>query len=73
MIFQLVIGTRVVIRNFSLIKRALQWIGSNFIQFLTKEPVNDAVSGFRAYSRDALLKLNIFHKLYIHSRYFNTS
>ena len=62
--YDIAIGDRKPTANkeFSLVKRALQWMGSSFIQFLTKEPVSDAVSGFRAYSKDALLKINVFTK-----------
>ena len=57
----IVIGDRGTqgIEEFSGIKRFLQKLGSGTIQFLTKEPVADAVSGFRAYSRDAMLRLNV--------------
>lgn len=47
------------IREFSWIKRQLQRLGSNVIQRLTGLPVKDAVSGFRAYSREALLKIHV--------------
>ena len=47
------------IKEFSIIKRILQRLGSRVIQCLSGEEVADAVSGFRAYSKDALLKLNV--------------
>lgn len=47
------------IDEFSLIKKFLQRLGSLVTQNLSGEKVNDAVSGFRAYSREALLKINI--------------
>ena len=47
------------IQEFSWIKRQLQRLGSNVIQRLTGLPVKDAVSGFRAYSREALLKIHV--------------
>ena len=47
------------VREFSWIKRRLQVLGSGVIQFLTGSEVRDAVSGFRAYSREALLKIHI--------------
>lgn len=47
------------IREFSWIKRKLQVLGSGVIQFLTGGAVKDAVSGFRAYSREALLRINV--------------
>jgi len=57
----LVIGDRNPgsVEEFSPVKRWLQRLGSWVIQVLTKEPVKDAVSGFRAYSREALLQINI--------------
>lgn len=56
-----VIGDRSPSANteFSLIKRFLQFFGSSVIQYLTNTPVKDAVSGFRAYSREALLNIHI--------------
>lgn len=46
-------------QEFSPLKRFLQRLGSNTIGFLTGVPVRDAVSGFRAYSREALLRIHI--------------
>ncbi len=46
-------------QEFSPMKRLLQSLGSKTIESLTREPVKDAVSGFRAYSREALIKINI--------------
>lgn len=47
------------IQEFSWIKQRLQVLGSGVIQRLTGLPVKDAVSGFRAYSREALLKIHV--------------
>lgn len=47
------------VSEFSPLKRSLQMLGNKVFSFLVKEDVRDAVSGFRAYSRDALLKLNV--------------
>jgi hypothetical protein len=47
------------VKEFSWIKQRLQVLGSGVIQSLTGLPVKDAVSGFRAYSRDALLKIHV--------------
>lgn len=57
----IVIGDRNpgTIEEFSWIKRKLQVFGSRVIQFLTRAEVRDAVSGFRAYSRESLLKLHV--------------
>ncbi len=58
---QIVIGDRnpSKFKEFSLIKRFLQKLGNAVLKFLTREDVKDAVSGFRADSKEALLKLNI--------------
>jgi glycosyltransferase involved in cell wall biosynthesis len=47
------------VQEFSWLKQRLQVLGSGVIQSLTGLPVKDAVSGFRAYSRDALLKIHV--------------
>lgn len=46
-------------REFSLTKRLLQRVGSTLIRFLAGVDVKDAVTGFRAYSRDAALQINV--------------
>lgn len=45
--------------EFSRTKRILQRAGNNFIQLLTGEECRDGCSGFRAYSREALLRINV--------------
>lgn len=58
----IVVGNRqtATITHFSPLKRGLQWLGTKITTVLSGEyEVTDAVSGFRAYSRDALLQLNI--------------
>lgn len=47
------------IKHFSLFKRFLQRVGSGVVRRLSGTAVPDAVSGFRAFSRDAAMKLNI--------------
>ncbi len=47
------------IQEFSKFKRLLQRFGNQVIALLTGEASRDAVSGFRAYSREALLQLNV--------------
>ena len=47
------------VQEFSWIKQRLQVLGSSIIQWLTGLPVKDAVSGFRAYSRESLLKIHV--------------
>ena len=44
--------------EFSPVKRFLQRLGSHTVAFVTGEDVRDAVCGFRAYSRKALLSIN---------------
>ena len=57
----IVIGDRQTgnIEHFSPVKRRLQWLGSAVVRQLSRTDVPDAVSGFRAISRDAALRLNI--------------
>lgn len=58
----IVIGTRPVskIRHFSLLKKFLQKLGSLVMRMLSSTNVQDAPSGFRAFSRNAALQLNVF-------------
>jgi len=46
------------IEHFSPIKKRLQKIGSRIVNLAAATDVPDAASGFRAYSRDALIRLN---------------
>ena len=46
-------------KGFSSSKQFLQRLGSKTVGFLTGQPVKDAVSGFRAYSRNALLRIHV--------------
>jgi len=57
----LVIGDRQTahIPHFSKMKKFLQWFGSLVVRRLSGINIPDAVSGFRAISRDAAIKLNI--------------
>ena len=58
----MVIGSRPIsaIRHFSPVKRFLQKLGSRVVRALSGTRVKDAPSGFRAFSRDAALRLNVF-------------
>jgi len=60
----IVIGTRPVgkIKEFSLIKKLLQKIGSSVVRLLSSTKVKDAPSGFRAFSKSAAMQLNVFDK-----------
>jgi glycosyltransferase involved in cell wall biosynthesis len=57
----IVIGNRQTakIKHFSPVKKFLQWLGSSVTQYLSGLRVPDAVSGFRAYSRESLLEINV--------------
>jgi len=58
----MVIGDRQVgnLSHFSLVKRLLQKLGSAVVRRLSKTSVADVTSGFRAISREAALRLNVF-------------
>lgn len=58
----IVIGTRPVskIKHFSLLKKILQKLGSYVMRLVSKTEVKDAPSGFRAFSRNAALQMNVF-------------
>lgn len=58
----IVIGTRPIerIKHFSLFKKFLQKIGSFMIRLLSSTGTEDAPSGFRAFTREAALMINVF-------------
>jgi glycosyltransferase involved in cell wall biosynthesis len=58
---EIVIGDRQTaqIAHFSPLKKTLQWLGSSVVRKLSGVQVPDAVSGFRAISRKAAIRLNI--------------
>lgn len=58
----MVVGSRPILthKEFSPIKKILQYIGSYVVRVLSFTDVHDAPSGFRAYSRFAAKKINIF-------------
>jgi glycosyltransferase involved in cell wall biosynthesis len=58
---EIVIGDRETdtINHFSPLKRKLQKIGSGVVRRASNTNVMDTTSGFRAYSRDAAMKLNV--------------
>jgi glycosyltransferase involved in cell wall biosynthesis len=47
------------ISHFSLSKKILQWFGSVVVRKFSKTEVPDAVSGFRAYTKEAAIHMNI--------------
>jgi glycosyltransferase involved in cell wall biosynthesis len=58
----LVVGERPIskIKDFSLLKRCLQKLGSAVVRFVSATDVPDAPSGFRAIHREAALQLCVF-------------
>jgi len=58
----IVIGARPIenIKHFSFVKKALQKLGSLVMRFISSTKIADATSGFRAFSRDAALQINVF-------------
>ena len=57
----MVVGTRPIdnIEHFSPLKKSLQKLGSGVVRALSGSDVPDATSGFRAYSREAAMKLTV--------------
>jgi glycosyltransferase involved in cell wall biosynthesis len=60
----IVIGTRPIqtIQHFSPLKKLLQNLGSWVVRKVSNTDVQDAPSGFRAFSRDAAMRLNVFNE-----------
>lgn len=58
----MVIGARdiLAIKEFSPLKKLFQKIGSAFLRLLSSTKVEDAPSGFRAFSKEAAIRLNVF-------------
>lgn len=59
----MVIGSRPIsnIRHFSFFKKMMQKLGSWVVRKASSTDIPDAPSGFRAYSKDALMRLNVFN------------
>jgi len=59
---EIVVGCRDIftIKHFSLLKKILQNVGSRVVRRFSKTDIPDVTSGFRAYSRDAALRINVF-------------
>lgn len=57
------IGTRPIdkIKSFSFIKKKIQKFGSFMVKLIAQTKIEDAASGFRAFNKKSLLKLNIFN------------
>lgn len=60
----LVVGARPIagIAHFSPLKKLLQFVGSAVLRHVSQTTVADAPSGFRAYSREAALRMNVFSR-----------
>ncbi len=60
----IVIGARPVdsIEHFSPLKKFLQKLGSAVMRFVSSSTVKDAPSGFRVFSKNAALQMNVFDK-----------
>ncbi len=58
----IVVGARDIlnIKEFSLLKKLLQKTGSAVLRLLSSTRVEDAPSGFRAFSKEAALRINVF-------------
>ena len=58
----IVIGSRPVnkIKHFSFLKKFLQNLGSTVMRCISSTTVKDAPSGFRAFSRNAAMQMNVF-------------
>jgi len=58
----IVVGTRDIknIPHFSSFKKLLQRTGSSFVRTISSTTIPDATSGFRAYDREAAMRLNVF-------------
>jgi glycosyltransferase involved in cell wall biosynthesis len=59
----IVIGSRPIdeIASFSAIKKLLQKAGSTVVRFVSRTDIPDAPSGFRAMSREAAMRFNVFN------------
>ncbi len=59
---EIVVGARAIeeIEHFSPLKKFLQRVGSRVVRVVSRTEVEDATSGFRAFSREAALRLNVF-------------
>lgn len=61
---EIVIGSRPIreIRHFSPMKKLLQNVGSWVVRLASNTDIPDAPSGFRAFSREAALRINVFNE-----------
>jgi glycosyltransferase involved in cell wall biosynthesis len=61
---EIVVGARPIsdIKHFSTTKKYLQKIGSWIVRLVSKTDIPDVPSGFRAISREAAMKINVFNE-----------
>lgn len=61
---EVAIGARPIrdIRHFSPTKKFLQKLGSRVVRIASRTDIADAPSGFRAFSREAAMRLNVFNE-----------
>ncbi|MFM7427595.1 MAG: glycosyltransferase family 2 protein [Elainella sp.] len=61
---EMVIGARPIweTQHFSVIKKLLQNLGSSMVRLASGTDIPDAPSGFRAFSRNAAMQLNVFSR-----------
>ena len=61
---EIVVGARPIqeIKHFSPVKKFLQKLGSLVVRIASKTDIPDAPSGFRAISKEAALRLNVFNE-----------
>ncbi|MGL4884544.1 MAG: glycosyltransferase family 2 protein [Waterburya sp.] len=61
---EIVVGARPIqeIKHFSPIKKFFQKLGSFVVRLASQTDIPDAPSGFRAFSREAALRLNVFNE-----------
>lgn len=61
---EVAIGARPIreIRHFSPTKKLLQKLGSRVVRLASRTDIADAPSGFRAFSREAAMRLNVFNE-----------
>ena len=60
----IVVGSRPIdhIEHFSFLKKILQKLGSSVVRLVSKTNVKDTTSGFRAISREAAFRMNVFNE-----------
>ncbi len=61
---EIVVGARPIndIEHFSYLKKLLQKLGSYVVRVTSQTSIPDATSGFRAFSREAAMKMNVFNQ-----------